>query len=65
MHDVASWVEIWRDSSMEKIDINLHGITVLTYIQLILNFDEKIYLEGSGLIAWAVRENDIKVLDAI
>lgn len=65
MHDVASWAEIWRESSMEKLDINLDGITVLTCIQLILNFDEEIYLEGSGLIAWAIRENDTKVLDAI
>lgn len=50
---------------MENLDINLHGITMLTYIQLILNFDEEINLEGRSLIAWAIKKNSIKVLDAI
>lgn len=56
MHDIASWAEIWRESSMENLDINLHGITMLTYIQLILNFDEEINLEGRSLIAWAIKK---------
>ena len=41
---------------MENLDINLHGITMLTYIQIILNFDEEINLEGRSLIAWAIKK---------